>query len=179
MMKRNLIVYASNTGNTERIAVALKENFERHGWHSTLMKLPVDYDVEHPDFDFDDYDFVCVGSPINSELPLPQVRRVMTSRPHGMHKIVPGPKRGIVFCTYGGVHLGPKEAEPALKLLEVELEHLKFHVIGSLAVPGAMGGRVGPDWYFPDLPSRPNDEDLRNVGRFVDDIMKELGASQA
>ena len=71
-MKKNLIVYASNTGNTEKIAIALKENFDRYGWDSTLKKLPSDYDVEHPDFDFNDYDFVCVGSPINSELPLPQ-----------------------------------------------------------------------------------------------------------
>ncbi|MCJ7594702.1 MAG: flavodoxin domain-containing protein [Desulfobacterales bacterium] len=174
-MKKNLIVYASNTGNTEKIAIALKENFDRYGWQSTLKKLPHDYDVERPDFDFDDYDFVCVGSPINSELPLPQVSKVMTSRSHGMHKIVPGPKCGIVFCTYGGVHLGPKEAEPALKLLEVELEHLKFSVIGSLAVPGAMGDRGGPDWYYPDLRSRPNKEDLLNVGRFVDNIIKKLG----
>lgn len=178
-MKKNLILYASNTGNTEKIAMALKENFDRHGWQSILKKLPSDYDVEHPDFDFDDFDFVCVGSPINSELPLLQVRRVMTSRPHGMHKIVPGPKCGIVFCTYGGVHLGPKEAEPALKLLEVELEHLKFSVIGSLAVPGSMGNRHNPDWYYPDLPSRPNEEDLRNVGLFVDDIMKKLESSPA
>ena len=103
----------------------------------------------------------------------------MTSRPHGMHEIVPGPKCGVVFCTYGGVHLGPKEAEPALKLLDVELEHLSFKVIGSLAVPGSMGNRHSPDWYYPDLPSRPNKEDLRKVGLFVDDIIKKLGSNPA
>ena len=173
-MKKNLIVYASNTGNTEKIAMALKNNFNRYGWECTLKKLANDYDVENPDFDFDDYDFVCVGSPVNSELPLPQVRKVMTSRPHADHKIVPGPKCGIVFCTYGGIHLGPKEAEPALKLLELELEHLSFKVIGSLAIPGSMGDKYNPNWYHGDMRGRPNAEDLRDVGSFVDDIMKKL-----
>jgi hypothetical protein len=109
---------------------------------------------------------------VNAELPLPQVRKVMTSRPHADHKIVPGPKCGIVFCSYGGIHLGPKEAEPALKLLELELEHLSFEVIGSLAVPGSMGDRYNPNWYHGDMRGRPNAEDLRDVGSFVDDIMK-------
>ena len=174
-MKKNLIVYASNTGNTEKIAIELKKNFDRYGWECTLKKLANDYDVENPDFNFDDYDFVCIGSPVNSELPLPQVRKVMTSRPVGEHKIVPGPKCGIVFSTYGGMHLGPKEAEPALKLLELELEHLSFKLIGSLAIPGSAGDRYSPNWYYGDMRGRPNAQDLHDVGSFVDDIMKKLG----
>ena len=174
MMKKNVIVYASNTGNTEKIAIELKKNFDRYGWDCTLKKLPNDYDFENPDFDFDDYDFVCIGSPVNLELPLPQVRKVMTSRPHGSHKIVPGPKCGIVFCTYGGIHLGPKEAEPTLKLLELDLEHLSFKVIGSLAVPGCIGDKYNPDWFHGDMRGRPNAEDLHKVETFVDDVMKKL-----
>ena len=53
-MKKNLIVYASNTGNTEKIAIALKDDFDRYGWESTLKKLAEDYDTENPDFDFDE-----------------------------------------------------------------------------------------------------------------------------
>lgn len=173
-MKKNLILYASNTGNTEKVAIELKNSFDRHGWDSTLKKLPEDYDVKNPDFDFDDYDFLCVGSPVISELPLQQVRGVMWSKWPGMKKIEPGPKCGIVFCTYGGVHLGPKEAEPALKLLEMEAEHLFFKIIGSLAIPGSMGDQSHPEGYFGDLRGRPNDEDMRVVASFVDDIMKKL-----
>ena len=177
-MKKNLIVYASNTGNTEKVALELKRHFDRYGWESTVKKLPKDYDVKNPDFSFDDYDFVCIGSPVISELPLPQVRGVMWSKWPGFHKIEPGPKCGIVFCTFGGIHLGPKEAEPTLKLLEVELEHLLFKVIGSLAIPGSMGDQSHSDGYFGDLRSRPNEEDLNVVGSFVDDIMEKLGQKQ-
>jgi flavodoxin len=172
-MKRNLIVFASKTGNTEKIAREIGKSFERHGWTSDLKKLPDDYDAKNPDFEFDDYDFACVGSPVISELPLPQIRTVTYGRP-GSHRIAPGPKCGLVFCTYGGIHLGPMEAEPALKLLEVELMHQRFQVIGSLAIPGKLRDEDHPQWYFPDLRYRPDKRDLENVSRFVDEIMHKL-----
>ncbi|MFC1534132.1 flavodoxin family protein [Thermodesulfobacteriota bacterium] len=172
-MKKNLIVYASNTGNTEKVAKEIAKHFERHGWSNDLNKIPDDYDAKNPDFSFKDYDFVCVGSPIISELPLPQIRTVTYGEP-GSHKLSLGPKCGLVFCTYGGIHLGPKEAEPALKLLEVELMHQKFHVIDSLAVPGKMGNISNPDWYFGDLQSRPNENDMKDIALFVDGIISRL-----
>jgi flavodoxin len=172
-MKKNLIVYASLTGNTEKVAKEIAKNFKRYGWTNDLRKLPEDYDTKNPDIRFNDYDFACVGSPIISELPLPQIRAVAYGNP-GPDKISPGPKCGLVFCTYGGIHLGPEEAEPALKLLEVELMHQKFLVIGSLAIPGKMGNRQHPGWYFPDLPTRPNEGDLKNVAIFVDNMMNKL-----
>jgi flavorubredoxin len=172
-MKKNLIVYASRTGNTEKIALELAKNFERHGWTNDLRKLPDKYDAKHPDFSFDDYDFACVGSPVISELPLDQIRTVTYGTP-GPRKLSPGPKCGIVFCTFGGIHLGPIEAAPALMLMEVELMHQCFNVIGSLAIPGGMGDRDLPEVYFPDLKHRPNEQDLLNVAAFVDDIMQKL-----
>jgi flavodoxin len=174
-VKKNLIVFASNTGNTEKVAREIGEGFERHGWSNDLKKLPADYDADHPDFDFNDYDFACVGSPVNSELPLPQIRTVTYGKPE-LRKITHGPKCGLVFCTYSGVHLGPPEAEPALKLLEVELMHQEFQVIGSLAIPGNLGGRDTSKSYFGDLKNRPDEHDLEKVARFVDDIMKKLEA---
>ena len=173
-MKKNLIVYASRTGNTEKVAKELAKNFERYGWESTLKKLPKNYDAKNPDFRFDDYDFVCVGSPVISELPEDQIRTVTYGNP-GPKKLSPGPKCGIVFCTYGGIHLGPPEAAPALKLMEVELMHQCFNVIGSLAIPGSMkGDRDLPDVYFSDLNDRPNAQDMRDIAAFVDDIMIKL-----
>ena len=177
-MRKNLILFASNTGNTKKVAEELKRSFYRHGWESVLKEIPQDYDVKNPDFDFDDYDFLSVGSPVISELPLPRVREVLWSKWPGIHKVEVGPKCGIVFCTFGGAHLGMKEAEPTLKLLEVEVEHLSFKVIGSLAILGSMGGTESdvfhPESYFGDLRGRPNEEDMRTVARFVDDVMKKL-----
>ena len=174
-MKKNLIVYASRTGNTEKVAHELAENFDRYGWESVLKKLPDDYDAKHPDFSFDDYDFVCVGSPVISELPLDQIRTVTYGNPP-LKKLEPGPKCGIVFCSYGGIHLGPMEAAPALKLLEVELMHQLYNVIGSLAVPGGMGDFSNPDVYYSDLKDRPNEKDWADVAAFVDDAMGKLKA---
>ena len=172
-MKKNLIVYASQTGNTERIAKEISKNFERHGWSNHLKKLSDDYDVNNPDFSFNDYDFACVGSPVRSELPLPQIRTVTYGKP-GRRRLTPGPKCGIVFCTYGGIHLGPPEAEPALKLLEVELMHQEFNVIGSLAIPGKMKSGPIPEGFFKDLHNRPDENDIKNVASFVDEIMDKL-----
>lgn len=173
MMKNNLIVYASRTGNTEKIARELAKNFERYGWENELKKLPDDYDAKHPDFNFEDYDFTCVGSPVIRELPLDQIRTVTYGNP-GPDKITPGPRCGIVFCTYSGIHLGPIEPMPALKLLEVELMHQRFNVIGSLAIPGSMGLYSNPGSYYADLVHRPNEDDLKSVATFVDDMMNKL-----
>ena len=172
-MKKNLIVYGSRTGNTDMIAKELAKNFEKHGWTNELKKLPDSYDAKNPDFKFDDYDFACVGSPVISELPVDQIRTVAYGSP-GRHKLEMGPKCGIVFCTFGGIHLGPIEAAPALKLMEVELMHQSFNVIGSLAIPGSMGNREMPEVYFEDLKTRPNEQDLKDVAKFVDDIMIKL-----
>ena len=98
-MKKNLIVFASKTGNTEKVAKEIGKNFERHGWRNILKKLPDDYDASHPDFDFNDYDFACVGSPVNSELPLKQIRTVTYGKPES-RRIFPGPK-----CGTGLLHL--------------------------------------------------------------------------
>lgn len=38
-----------------------------------------------------------------------------------MRKVEPGPKFGIAFATHGGAHLGPREAEANLTLLEKDL----------------------------------------------------------
>lgn len=172
-MKKNLIVYASRTGNTEKVANELAKNFERYGWENDLKKLPDSYDSKNPDFSFDDYDFACVGSPVISELPLNQIRTITYGNP-GRDKLNPGPKCGVVFCTYGGIHLGPIEAAPALLLMEVELMHQLFNVIGSLAIPGSMGDYDNPNSYYGDLIHRPNGKDMVDVANFVDTTMRKL-----
>lgn len=172
-MINNLIVYASRTGNTEKVAEELAKNFKRYGWTNDLKKIPDDYDAKNPDFSFGDYDFVCVGSPVISELPLDHMRTLIYGKPP-LKRLDPGPKCGIVFCSYSGIHLGPMEAAPALKLMEMELMHQLYNVIGSLAVPGSMGEFSHPDVYYSDIKDRPNEQDWKDVAGFVDDIIVKL-----
>ena len=76
--------------------------------------------------------------------------------------------------TSGGIHLGPPEAAPALKLMEVELMHQCYNVIGSLAIPGGRHDRDDrdlPDISYRDPNDRPNAQDMKVVAAFVDEIM--------
>jgi len=158
MAKKSLILYQSRTGNTEKVALRFKKVFEKKGWDCTLFKVGKDTDVVNPPIEYNDYDFLCAGSGIFKQLPPTEIIDIMFNVTHPMEfvgskpglvhvqgRIVPGPKNGIVFVTYNGDHLGPKEAEPALSLLELEIEHLKFKCIGKFACPGKMrfgGGDV-------------------------------------
>jgi len=156
MAKKSLILYQSRTGNTEKVALRFKKVFDKMGWDCTLFKVTKDTDVVNPPIDYNEYDFLCAGSGVFKQLPPTEIVDIMFNVTHPMKevgsspdkvhvqgRIVPGPKNGIVFVTYDGGHLGPKEAEPALSLLELEIEHFKFKCIGKFSCPGTMGGRGG------------------------------------
>jgi len=158
MAKKSLVLYQSRTGNTEKVALRFKKVFEKKGWDCTMFRVGKDTDVVNPPIEYDDYDFLCVGSGVFKQLPPTEIVDIMFnvthpmpqvgSKPGRVHvqgRIIPGPKNGIVFVTYNGGHLGPKEAEPALSLLELEIEHLRFKCIGKFSCPGKMnfgGGDV-------------------------------------
>ena len=57
-MRRAAIIYWSKTGNTKKVAFAIKEGLENAGVTVTVMRLE-----EAEDIDFYDYDLVCIGSP--------------------------------------------------------------------------------------------------------------------
>lgn len=103
-----------------------------------------------------------------------------------------GKQKGIVFATYGGAHLGPKEAAPCLSLLESEMEHLGFACVGKFACPGSMSGHghgdesdkdspppemkgEPPPSYHKDMRNRPNERDLLKAEFFLEDKLEELG----
>jgi hypothetical protein len=103
-------------------------------------------------------------------LPHPSPEKVKEAQKAGKTgKIIPGPKNGIVFVSYSGIHLGPKEAVPTLSMLEVELEHLGFRCIGSFACPGKHGNQVTPEWWHGDMRGRPNEKDLLRAELFLED----------
>lgn len=85
----------------------------------------------------------------------------------GERKIVPGPKVGVAFATNGGAHLGPKEAEANLKLLEIDFEHLGLKGVGAFSCLGKMGGASNADWYWGDISDRLYDRDFADAAVFV------------
>jgi len=139
MKNKCLVIYASHSGNTEKIALRMRDTFIKHGWDCDIFRIGEGFDIANMPFNFDDYDFLCAGSWTYMALPMIDIVNVMrfnSREKTGKRKIVPGPKCGIAFATYGGAHLGPKEADANLKLLEVEFEHLGFKSVGAFSCAG-------------------------------------------
>jgi flavodoxin len=181
--KRGLILYQSMSGNTEKVALRFKKAFEKKGWQCDMFKIDKEMDVDNLPFNYDDYDFMCAGSGVYMALPGKEITDVMFKYTHRTRrtgkivrvhrKITPGPKKGIVFVTYAGTHLGPKEAEPALSLLELNIEHLKFKCVGRFSCPGGIGNRRTPGQWFGDISDRPNERDLLKAEIFMEEKLEE------
>ena len=77
MAKKSIIMYASWTGCTEKVAVAFKQAFEKKGWECDLFKVDHNTDMENPPFDYTTYDFLCVGSPVVAKKPIEEVIRAL------------------------------------------------------------------------------------------------------
>lgn len=67
MAKKSLIMYVSFTGNTEKVAMKMKEVFEKKGawgdWKCDTLKV-TRHNYRSHGVNINDYDFICVGSPI-------------------------------------------------------------------------------------------------------------------
>jgi len=91
------------------------------------------------------------------------------------HKIILNDtKRSIVFATYAGYEFGPKEAEPALQLLELEMMHLGFRCIGHFCCPGKFGNEPLPGTFHGDITGRPNETDLLKAEMFIEEKLEEI-----
>ena len=79
--RRALILYATMTKNTEKIAKAFEKAFRHYNWEVTLFKMtmkPADWEGMQEKLYFDDYDMVCLGSPIVAGYPLTVVNKVFS-----------------------------------------------------------------------------------------------------
>jgi hypothetical protein len=210
MAKRCLITYSSMTGNTEKVALRLKETFENKGWqcHSFKVRKNAD-DILRPPFDIRQYDFVCVGSGLRAHLPYNEILNMLRGFRTGMdprivlrnrdetipyinepvpeiprdrkpaidhRKIVLGPDapRAVVFITYAGYEFGPKEAEPAVQLLALEIEHIGFQFVGKFCCPGKYLDNPMPRTFHGDIRDRPNERDLLKAQLFIEDILDDI-----
>jgi hypothetical protein len=162
------IIYWSKTGNTEKVALAIREGLEAAGSDVLLRRAE-----EAQDIDFYDYDLICVGFPSYRWHPPKPVDQFLIGKFGAYHRQgcvktgaprVPG-KNALIFCTYSGPHTGINEAIPAGKYVGQFFEHLGFTVLDEWYVVGEFHGsdekstmgRMG------DIRGRPNEEDLRNV----------------
>jgi len=81
MAKKSLILYESMTGNTEKVGMRFKQSFEKKGWKCTMFKVDKLTDPANLPFKFDDFDFVCVGSPVIENRPSYNIIRVLANHP--------------------------------------------------------------------------------------------------
>jgi flavodoxin len=178
-LKSALIVYFSSTGNTQKVAHAIKEGLEGGGLQVDLKKAQ-----EAAETDFFDYDLVCVGSPSIEWQPAKPICQFLKSklvayRSEG--KIKPcapkvAGKNALVFCTYSGPHTGIDEATPAGKTMRQYFEHFGFNVVGEWYVPSEFHGRVdlSTQGKLGDIRGKPTAGELAKIKEDAAKIAKSL-----
>lgn len=204
MSRKCLIVYSSLSGNTAKVAERFKSTFEKNGWECDTFKIDRKTDFMRPPFNFSDYDFVCVGSGLIMHLPSEEILNVIQKQFFGIdprifkknrygdepdeeaikppkdfkdtHRKITldGSKKAVIFITYAGYEFGPEEAEPALKLLELEIQHLGFQCIGHFACPGKFLNLPTPESYHGDIRNRPDERDLLRAEFFIEDMLEAI-----
>lgn len=81
MANKCLIMYESMTGNTEKVGMTFKKVFEKKGWEVTTYKVDKRSDPANLPFKFEDYDFLCIGTPVIENRPSMHMIRVLANHP--------------------------------------------------------------------------------------------------
>jgi flavodoxin len=178
-LKLALIVYFSNTGNTQKVASAIKEGLENEGIRVDLKKPQ-----EAGGIDFYDYDLVCVGSPSiewQPAKPMTNLLKTKLNQYRSQGKIKPGApkvasKNALVFCTYSGPHTGIDEATPAGKTMRQYFEHFGFNILGEWYVLGEFHGRddLSTQGRLGDIRGKPTKDELAKIKKDAQQIAKSL-----
>ncbi len=175
-----IIIYWSNTGNTEKVALAIEEGLQEAGADCLIKRVE-----DAGDVDFFDYDLVCIGFPSYQWSPPQPMDKFLKEKFAGYHKqghvkkgapAVPG-KSALIFCTYSGPHTGIREVIPAGLYAGQFFEHLGFTVLDEWYIVGELHGKEeeSTQGRLGDIRGRPNEEDLRKVkqdARLLADLMK-------
>ena len=173
------IIYWSKGGNTEKVALAIKEGLETSAAKVVLKRVE-----DAKDIDFYDYDLICVGFPSYQWHPPESVDSFLKTkfseyRQKGLVKTsspkVSG-KNALIFCTYSGPHTGINEAIPAGKYAGQFFDHLGFTVLDEWYIIGefhgseehSTKGRLG------NIKGRPNEEDLKKIKRDTANLLQRM-----
>jgi flavorubredoxin len=176
---KTLIIYWTATGNTKKVAVAIRQALEREGIRPVFKKV-----AEAAGEELYQYDLIFLGTPSYSfHPPEPVVKYVMEKmklhRDRGEIKLgaprVPG-KTAVIFCTYSGPHTGVREATPVGEYLGQFFEHLGFEVAAKWYVVGEFHGReeFSTRGLLGDIRGRPNRQDLAEVQDNVSKLIKSI-----
>ncbi len=179
-MRNALIVYWSKTGNTKKVANAVKEGLENAGLEVTLKEQH-----EAESLDFFDYDLVCVGAPSYSWHPpepmdsflkdkFAKYRREDRVKPSAPK--IPG-KNALVFVTYSGLHTGMGEATPAGNYIAQFFDHLGFTVLAEWYVLSEFHGSLENSTLgrMGDVRGKPTDQDLEKIRKDAAILAQRLG----
>jgi hypothetical protein len=173
------VIYWSRTGNTAKVAQAIKT-----GLQDADVEVVDRLTEEAADLDWFDYDLICIGFPSYQWHPPKPVDNYLLSkfakhRQEGRVKTgapkVQG-KHALIFCTYSGPHTGIDEATPAGKYAGQFFEHVGIDVLDEWYVVGEFHGseerstlgRLG------DIRGRPNDQDLAQVREDAAQLVRRL-----
>ena len=176
-MKNALIIYWSKTGNTEKVANAIKQGLEIAEVQVTIKKTE-----EAENVDYFDYDLVCVGSPSYSWHPPEPMANFLKNkfvayRKEGKIKPcapkIPG-KNALVFVTWSGPHTGMDEATPVGKDIGQYFEHIGFTVLDEWHIlsefhgsfENSAKGRMG------DIRGKPTEGDLLKIKEETERLAK-------
>lgn len=167
-MKKALVLYASFTGNTKKVAHSICSGLTKGGYKTTFLPL-----TDAADEDFFEYDLVCFGAPsYNFTVPKPvseflqakfrEYKRAGYVKPGA--PVLPG-KNTLLFITYSGPHTGIREAIPAGLYVGQFFEHWGFAVQDIWYILSEFVGneecntlgRMG------DIRGLPSDADLKRI----------------
>ena len=104
------------TGNTEKVALRFQDTFKKIGWECDAFKVDADTDFTNLPFNYQDYDFLCIGSPVIFKLPSEEVINLLSPPRHGGPppadfvppkepvkvqpvRLGPDAKKGVAFAT--------------------------------------------------------------------------------
>jgi len=174
-----LIVYWSGTGNTEKVAQAIK-----YGLEKASVSVKMKKSKEALDEDLFKYDLVCLGAPTHQWLPAKQIRefvnfKLKESFKKGYVKPNMSPVTGrnaLIFVTYSGPHTGKNEAIPAVKWLGQFFEHLGFKVIAEWYVVAEYHGRLveSTKGSLGDIRGKPTQEELTSIKEKATKLVRSL-----
>jgi menaquinone-dependent protoporphyrinogen IX oxidase len=171
-----IILYWSNTGNTEKVAETIQTALVEKGIEPTIQKVKPKTEVN-----YFDYNLIFIGAPVYGNLPPPVVSKFLGSQRKGL-VFAAAPERpghfAVVFCTYGGGHTGIRETVPTLSYMGQHLEHSGIRVVDEWAVVGEFyeisdenyntNGRIG------DIRGRPSEWDLKEIRGKVFGLLNRL-----
>jgi hypothetical protein len=167
-LKNALVLYWSATGNTKKVAFAVKEGLESAGLDVSLKKT-----TDPENIDYFDYDLVCVGFP-SYQWHLPKPVAEFLHKKFDAYKKQEKIKKGsptvigkyaLLFCTYSGPHTGLREATPAVLYAGQFFEHLGFTVLGEWCVLSEFHGseEFSTQARMGDIRGKPTPEELDKI----------------